>query len=74
MKKKPVIQKFSKPDSVFVNMQNGSDYVRIPLTNLDADEVKELLIDFVEKVAVSAGYVVEEVKIDLVDADSYRAE
>ena len=73
MKKKPVIQKFSKPDSVFVNMQNGSDYVRIPLTNLDADEVKELLIDFVEKIAVSAGYVVEEVKIDLVDKEYYRA-
>ena len=74
MKKKPIIQKFSKPDSVFVNMQNGNDYVRIPLTNLDADEVKELLIDFIEKVAVSAGYVVEEVSIDLVDTDNHRAE
>ena len=69
MKKKPVIQKFSTPDSVFVNMQNGSDYVRIPLTNLDADEVKELLIDFVKTVAGSAGYGVEEVKIDLVDEE-----
>lgn len=73
MKKKPVIQKFSKPDSVSVNMQNGSDYVWIPLTNLDANEVKELLIDFVEKVAGSAGYCVKEVKIDLVDEEHHRA-
>ena len=69
MKKKPIIEKFSHPDSVFVNMQNGGDYVRVPLENLDRDEVKELLIDFVERVAVSAGYVIEEVKIDLVDEE-----
>ena len=69
MKKKPVIQKFSTPDSVFVNMQNGGDYIKMPLENLDRDEIKELLIDFVERVAVSAGYVIEEVKIDLVDEE-----
>ena len=73
MKKKPIIEKFSQPCFVFVNMQNGGDYIKMPLENLDRDEIKELLIDFVERVAVSAGYVIEEVKIDLVDEEYYRA-
>lgn len=56
MKKKPIIQKFTVPEYAFVNMQNGAEYVKIPLENLDVSEINELCTSFVNSVAQKAGY------------------
>ena len=43
MKKKPEIQDFKVPYSVYVNMHNGDDYIPVPLSNLDDGEINMLL-------------------------------
>ena len=46
MKKQPEIMPFKVPEHVRVNMHNGQDFVPIPLSNLDGDEVEKLCFDF----------------------------
>ena len=55
MKKKPEIQDFKVPCSVYVNMHNGNDYISVPLSNLDDDEINTLLNNFCREVRREAG-------------------
>ena len=55
MKKKPEIQDFRVPSGVFVNMHNGDDYIRVPLSNLDDGEINMLLNNFCREVRKAAG-------------------
>ena len=55
MKKKPEIQDFKVPCSVYVNMHNGNDYIPVPLSNLDDDEINTLLNNFCMGVRSAAG-------------------
>ena len=55
MKKKPEIQDFKVPCSVYVNMHNGNDYIPVPLSNLDDDEINTLLNNFCRGVRSAAG-------------------
>ncbi len=64
MKQRPEIQALKVPDGVYVNMHNGSDYVKVPVANLDPGEVKELLTNFVEEFIERAGFELEDLKID----------
>ena len=64
MKQRPEMQDLKVPDSVYVNMHNGSDYVKVPVANLDPGEVKELLTNFVEEFIERAGFELEDLKID----------
>ena len=55
MKKKPEIQDFKMPCSVYVNMHNGNDYIPVPLSNLDDDEINTLLNNFCRGVRSADG-------------------
>ncbi len=55
MKKKPEIQDFKVPYSVYVNMHNGDDYIPVPLSNLDDGEINMLLNNFCREVRKAAG-------------------
>lgn len=55
MKKGPIVQPFKVPELVFVNMQNGGDYISVPLENLDNKELEELCLSFVREVTKRAG-------------------
>ena len=55
MKKKLEIQDFKVPYSVYVNMHNGDDYIPVPLSNLDDDEINTLLNNFCRGVRSAAG-------------------
>ena len=54
MKKKPEIQDFKVPCNVYVNMHNGN-YIPVPLSNLDDDEINTLLNNFCREVRKAAG-------------------
>ena len=56
MKKQPEICDFTVPSNVFVNMHNGDDYTRIPLSNLDINEVRTLCTNFTKGVYTEAGF------------------
>lgn len=70
MKKGPIIQDFKVPESVFVNMQNDNDYIKIPLENLDNEELEELCLNFVRGVAKQAGRVTGDLSISINDTTS----
>lgn len=55
MKKQPEIIPFKTPKYVRVNMHNGQDYVPVPLSNLDENEVEKLCLDFCLSVYAEAG-------------------
>lgn len=55
MKKKPEIQDFKVPCGVYVNMHNDDDYIQVPLSNLDEDEINMLLGKFCDGVRKAAG-------------------
>lgn len=55
MKKKPEIQDFKVPNGAYVNMHNGTDYIQVPLSNLDEDEINMLLNNFEREVRKAAG-------------------
>lgn len=58
MKKQPEIKDFTVPSSVYVNMHNDNDYIRIPLSNLEESEINTLLSNFEREVrkAAEVGY------------------
>lgn len=55
MKLKPTILDFRIPEHVYVNMHNGQDYVPVPISNLDEDEVNLLLHNFEKSIRELAG-------------------
>ena len=63
MKQRPEIQALKVPNDVYVNMHNGSDYVKVPVANLDPGEVEELLTNFVEEFIERAGFELIDVEI-----------
>ena len=63
MKQRPEIQALKVPNDVYVNMHNGSDYVKMPVANLDPGEVKELLTNFVGEFIERAGFELIDVEI-----------
>ena len=64
MKQRPEMQDLKVPDSVYVNMHNGSDYVKVPVANLDPGEVSELLTNFIEEFIERAGFQLIDVEIN----------
>ena len=65
MKQRPEMQDLKVPDSVYVNMHNGSDYVKVPVANLDPGEVMDLLTNFVEEFIERADLELIDLKIEL---------
>lgn len=65
MKKRPEIQALKVPDNVYVDMHNGTDYVKVPVVNLDPREVMDLLTNFVEEFIERADLELIDLKIEL---------
>ncbi len=63
MKQRPEIQALKVPNDVYVNMHNGSDYVKVPVANLDPGEVSALLNNFIEEFIERAGFELIDVEI-----------
>lgn len=64
MKQKPEIQALKVPDNVYVDMHNGSDYVKVPVGNLDPEEISVLLTNFIEEFIERAGFELTDVEIN----------
>ena len=57
MKEQPIIKNLIVPDHVLVDMRDGSNYVKVPVSNLDASEVEALLDAFVLEFCTKAGMI-----------------
>lgn len=42
MKLQPELQAIKIPEFLFMNLHNNDDYAKIPIKNLDANEVKKI--------------------------------